>query len=88
MSETTPFIPRDKPRSWVVGVLAALSGLGAGLIAFSAAVLGIKMIKFIAIIIFVVCWATFAISWVVFVSGLISGRYTNLVARDWRDQVW
>jgi len=88
MSETKPFIPRDKPRSWVIGVLAGLSGLGVGLIAFAAAALSIEWVKVVAITLFVACWATFAVSWLVFVSGLITGRYANLEPRNWSEQLW
>lgn len=37
MSEPKPFIPRDKPKSWVVGILAGLVGLAVGLVGFAAA---------------------------------------------------
>lgn len=88
MNETKPFIPHDKPRSWVVGVLAGLSGLTVGLIALAAAALGIASVKSFAIALFVVCWATCALSGLVFASGLITGRYANLKPKKWSEQLW
>ena len=88
ISNSEQFIPRDKPRSWVIAVLAALSGLGAGLIAFAADALAIDFIKVVAITLFVVSLVTFAVSWLVLISGIISGRYATLEPKDWNDQLW
>lgn len=88
MKDSAPFIPRDKPRSWVVGVLAGLSGLAAGLVAFVGAWLGFAVVKFVGIVLFVACWLAFAGAWLVFMIGLVSGRYAKVEPREWSDQVW
>lgn len=88
MSTAKPFIPRDKPKSWVVGICAGLIGMAIGLVGFLFSWLGIKIIKDIAIGLFITCWATFAISWLVFIFRLISGRYSNLQPKPWSEQIW
>jgi hypothetical protein len=83
-----PFIPRDKPKSWVVGIIAGLSGLGVGLIGFVAAGAEIRWLYQIAAALFLVCWAIAAVSIVTFLIGCLQGRYSRLEARPWREQVW
>ena len=88
MSEAKPFLPLDKPRSWVIGICAGLAGMAVGLVGFVFAWQGIKVIQAIAIGLFIICWVTFAVSWLVFVVRLISGRYSNLQPKPWSEQVW
>ena len=72
------FIPRDKPKSWVVFVLSALLGLAFGLCAFIAAVYGWPTVKGIFIAGFVICWAVGAIASVICGIGMAIGRYGDL----------
>jgi uncharacterized membrane protein len=88
MSKKQPFIPRDKPKFWVLGVLSALCGLGLGLLALGAAWYGIDMLKEALIVLFAACWVTFILSWLGFVFGLLSGRYQNITEKSWREQSW
>lgn len=88
MSKPEPFIPKDKPKSWVVGLLAGLVGLAVGLVAFAAAWAGISWLKSIAMFLFVLCWLAFAASWFVFIFGLLTGRYRNMQLKEWREQLW
>jgi hypothetical protein len=88
MSEPKPFIPRDKPKSWVVGILAGLVGLSVGLVGFVAAWVGINWLKLLAIFFFAVCWLVFAATWFVFVFGLLTGRYKNIQPKVWSEQLW
>jgi len=88
MSKTQPFIPRDKPKFWVICVLAGLCGLGAGLLAFGASWLQLTVLSWFFMAIFFVCWSTFVISWIGFISGLLSGRYRGITEKPWREQVW
>ncbi len=88
MSEPKPFIPKNKPKSWVVGILAGLIGLAVGLVGFAAAWAGINWLKWVAIFIFVQCWLVFAATWFVFVFGLLTGRYKNIQCREWSEQLW
>ena len=88
MSESDPFIPKDKPKSWVVGLLAGLAGIAVGLVAFAAAWAGIIWLKSISTFLFVLCWLAFAVSWFVFISGLLTNRYDNMQPKEWDDQLW
>jgi hypothetical protein len=88
MSEARPFIPRDKPRFWVLFVLACLSGIGVGLIAFAAAWFDFRWLALPMIFVFFVCWLVAAISFFGVLFGAISGRYRNLTSRPWAEQVW
>lgn len=83
------FIPKDKPRSWVTGVLASLIAvLVAGPIMFIGAYLQLNFIKSVGIIIFVLCWIAFFLSWLIFVFGLSRGKYQHLTEKPWSEQVW
>jgi hypothetical protein len=37
---------------------------------------------------FVLCFLAAFVAGPVFISGLISGKYKNLPAKSWKDQVW
>jgi len=88
MSESKPFIPRNKPRSWVIFICACLLGLGFGLLGLAFALFGLKSVAFLPIALFVVSWFIGGIFWLVFISGLISGRYINIQHKQWSEQVW
>lgn len=88
MSAPKPFIPRDKPKSWVIGICTGLIGLAVGLIGLAFAWLGIRSIQAIATALFIVCWGSFAAAWLVFVFRLISGCYSNLQSKPWGEQIW
>ncbi len=88
MSEPKPFIPKDKPKSWVIFILAGLIGLAVGLVGFAAAWAGISWLKGAAIFIFVLCWLVSAATWLVFIFGLLTGRYKNIQPREWGEQLW
>jgi hypothetical protein len=88
MKDTQSFIPRDKPRFWVLGVLAALSGLFFGLVAFISSAMNLPMLKNIFVVPFMACWLVFAISWLGFLFGLLTGRYHQMEPRPWSEQVW
>ena len=85
---TRPFIPRDKPRWWVIFILACLVGLGVGLLAFTAAWFGLTWVSRQLVPISLACWATAAVSWFGFMFGMVTGRYRNLEDRPWKEQVW
>ena len=86
--DNKPFIPRDKPKSWVVFVLSALLGLAFGLCAFAAASYGWPTAKAICIAGFAACWAAGALAGITCGIGMATGRYGNLQEKPWRDQVW
>ena len=83
------FIPKNKPKSWVVGICAGLLGmLVFGPLGFLAAALEFRPLSYLAIVGFIVCWCAFAAMWLVFAVKFLSGRYRDLPARDWKEQVW
>jgi hypothetical protein len=88
MAEQKPFIPRDKPKSWVVGILAGLVGLCVGFVAVAAVMLGLNWLKQIAVAVFFLCGLVFGVTWLVFISGLLSGRYRNIQEKQWKEQLW
>lgn len=84
-----PFIPRDKPKSWVLGVLSGLVGLiVAGPMMFAGGYFDLGLVKGIGITMFVICWLTFATSWLVFVVRMLKGKYRDIQDREWCDQLW
>jgi len=88
MNKGRAFIPRNKPRSWVIGVLSSLFGSGSGLIAFVAAHTDLLLVKWISSTLFLLCWLVFAVSWIICFVGSITGRYHDIEDRDWKEQVW
>ncbi len=88
MVDKRPFIPRDKPRFWVLFVLAGLSGMGVGLIGFGAAWFEQRWLASPMMLLFACCWLVAAVSWLGFIFGLLTGRYRNLSPRPWAEQIW
>jgi hypothetical protein len=84
-----PFFPKDKPKSWVIGISSGLIGLlVAGPTMFLGIYIDVNLIKVLGTIMFVLCWAAFAITWVVYALGLLSGKYRDLQEKEWSEQVW
>lgn len=84
-----PFIPRNKPKSWVVFILSCLFGLlVAGPIAILGASLAISSVKSLGVSLFMISWTIGMGSWLVFTFGLASGKYKNIQEAEWREQVW
>ena len=84
-----PFIPQDKPKSWVIFVLAVLIGLLVfGPIGFLGAYFEVTELYLLAAFGFMSCWLVAAVTLIVFFAKLISGKYRNLPPRPWSDQVW
>lgn len=89
MTKKKPFIPRDKPKSWCLGIISALVGLlVAGPIMVTGAYLKIGIIKTIGWYIFVFCAVMFFLMWLISFAGLVGGRYNILEEKDWKDQIW
>lgn len=84
-----PFIPRDKPKSWVVVICASLCGLLVfGPFLGLAIFLDSSGLRYFGILGFTTCWVAAAVSGIIAILGIFSGRYKRLVARDWKDQIW
>jgi len=84
-----PFLPRDKPRSWIVGIICGLIGvLIAGPLAFAGIAFEISALKEAGTLLFWCCWIVAIAMGAVFLSKTITGRYKSIEARDWSKQVW
>jgi hypothetical protein len=87
--EKRPFIPNDKPKSWVIGILSGIAGL---LVAGPFLVTGthyeITAINEIGQLLFFFCWLSCAIFCLIFVVGLSSGKYKNIEQKEWHKQLW
>ncbi|MFQ6756997.1 MAG: hypothetical protein D9V46_02180 [Deltaproteobacteria bacterium] len=88
MSQGRPFIPRDKPKFWVIAIIAGLSGLGFGLLMIGAVLLALPLLKGFFIGCFLASLATFFVSSFGLVFGMLAGRYRGLTEKPWREQVW
>jgi hypothetical protein len=88
MAHFEPFIPSDKPRFFVVFILAALAGFGVGVLAFISDWTGLVHLGNILKVAFAGCWAVAAFCWCGFDLGLVLGRYRDLQPRPWKEQVW
>ena len=87
-SAKRPFIPQDKPKSWVVFVLAGLSGLGVGLVGFALMWAGFTALAYVAMVLFVGCWLVGAFFIVIFAACTFSGAYKDLSPKPWSEQKW
>ncbi len=84
-----PFIPRDKPKSWVVLLIAILIGLLiGGPILFVSAIYDLLFLRAIGMIIFVGAWTTGVVMACVFVFGILRGKYGDIRDLPWSEQVW
>lgn len=83
-----PFIPRDKPKSWVIAILGSLIGLGGGLIGFVGAGMKVVPLYYFGVSIFVVCWVITFPTMLFFVIRNFSGCYKKLEEKNWKEQVW
>jgi hypothetical protein len=83
------FIPRDKPKSWVLGILALLAGLFVAVpIVLAGHYLHLGFIKGLGTFLFAFCAITFFCMWVIGLVKALTGRYRRIEERDWKDQTW
>ena len=87
-SAKRPFIPPDKPRSWVISVLATLIGFSAGLLIFILSMLGVELLIYMAEAFFVGCAVVAMGFWIVFAIRSLCGQYRHLEAKPWAKQKW
>jgi len=89
METKKPFIPRDKPKSWVIFIICCLSGiLVGGPLAFVGAWSETAFVKGIGFALFAISWGVGMMAWLVFALGLVRGKYRNIKEADWNEQVW
>lgn len=80
------FIPRDKPKSWVLASICILIALfiAAPMIFFGGHYLIVNLGKFLFSVL-----AIAAMFFGVFLNvNVISGKYKQLKSQDWKDQLW
>jgi hypothetical protein len=84
-----PFIPRDKPKSWVVAMLAGICNmLFSGPMMLLGAIFKIQIIKSIGITLFLAGCITFVVMLLIFQVNNLNGVYKNLKEDDWSNQLW
>jgi hypothetical protein len=84
-----PFIPRDKPKSWVIGILAGLCGFFiASPIVLVGHFLAIEILKSFGTILFFTFIIIMMVMLMIFFVDMVSGHHRNIKNRDWKDQVW
>ena len=84
-----PFIPRDKPKSWVLFICAISTQL---LVVTPLMILGDYLesdtIAVISMVLFVVCFVVAVVMLLVYMVGFLRGRYATLTEQNWGKQVW
>ena len=89
MKENKPFIPKDKPKSFVTGILSSLLGLFvAAPILITGKYYDNNVIENLGYFMFISFWVLFAASCLVFIIGLSNGKYKNLEEKEWNEQQW
>ncbi len=84
-----PFIPRNKPKSWVLMILAVLTGLFvAAPIMLAGHYLHLGFIKGLGTFLFGFCVITFFLMWGIGLVKALTGKYRCIEERDWKDQTW
>jgi len=88
MKQKRPFIPQDKPKFWVIGVLLGLFGLAFGLVGLVGAWFGISILRWLGVFVMASCVAVFFVCWVGAFVGSVGGKHRNIQAKPWSEQVW
>ena len=83
------FLPRNKPKSWVVAIICGLVGvLLAGPLAIAGLGLEIDVLLSAGTTLFWCCWIVGIAMGAVFLSRTIAGHYKGIEDRDWSEQLW
>jgi hypothetical protein len=89
MTKSEAFLPRDKPKSWIIFVISILAGLLiAGPLAVSGIALEIKILQSAGITLLWVCWVFGGAMWLLYICRSIAGHYKDIGSHDWREQIW
>ena len=88
MESERPFIPLDRPRLWVVTVLAGLNYMAIALLTFAVSHFEIKWLNGASIGILGLAWLIFAGSMIGYSIRAAMGKYKNIKPRPWREQIW
>jgi RsiW-degrading membrane proteinase PrsW (M82 family) len=87
MSRAKPFIPRNKPKSWVLFNLCILLLPVIGLLWGAARPLSPLLFETLRVA-FLACFALGFCMGIVYAHGVLTGRYGEMVERPWRNQMW
>lgn len=89
VSKTKPFIPRDKPKTWVISIVSSMIGLlVGGPLAILGRKLGIDVVFYFGATIFILSWFISFVSMATFVVGSSSGKYKKIKEVKWSEQIW
>ena len=88
-SSSKPFLPRDKPKSWIIFVISGLVGLLlAAPMAICGVVFQVDALRAVGTTLLWCFWAIGATMWLIYIFRSIAGRYKEIEERDWGQQVW
>ena len=84
-----PFIPQNKPKSWVIGVLSVLSAvLFAGPLVIAGVYYSLPKLESVGRAMFWLSWAIGVASWLIFMGKLVGGKYRGMQEKSWKEQIW
>lgn len=82
-------IPRNKPKSLVLCIIAGAVGLFvAGPAVYAGTLFGCQLQAVLGRFLLAACAGTFAFMWSLFMAGSVTGKYEKLEAQDWTHQKW
>lgn len=82
-------IPRNKPKSLIICIVAGVVGLFvAGPAVYAGTLLGCQPQVLFGRFLLMACAGIFALMWSVFMAGSVTGKYEELEAKDWNHQKW
>ena len=82
------FIPPNYPKSFVVFVISVLIGLVFGGIAILGVRLQITFLEYAGRSGFIASWTVAAAMFIVFLPRSWAGKYRELPAKPWKEQLW
>ena len=89
MTTSKAFLPRDKPKSWIMFVISILAGLlVAGPLAVSGIALEIETLESAGTTLLWSCCVFGGTMWLLYICRSIAGHYKDIESRDWREQIW
>ena len=88
-SKKKSFIPKDKPKSWIIFIISVLSGL---LIASPIMILGyfldLSFLRTFGTTLSFLCVAVGIFFWFVMVINSMKGKHNDISEKKWNEQVW
>ena len=88
MQDRKPFFPSDKPRSWIIGISAAILGLLFGSLGFLGYYTGLVVLFDLGRFGVAVCAITGFLMGVIVTGKNMLGMYKNFRPSSWKDRPW